>query len=177
VAGIRAKQFMDEGKLVPDEVLINMFREKLQTPECAKGFILDGFPRNVAQAEALDKLLAEIRKDLHVVVDLEVDEKLLMDRLTGRRICSNKTCNQPYHVTNIPPKTADVCDLCGSSLMQRSDDKAELVGPRLKTYAEQTKPLIEYYTRRGILKTVNGDGDEEQIFSDLMKAVHVVPAK
>lgn len=172
-AGIKAKKFMDEGKLVPDEVLINMFRDKLQAPECAKGFLLDGFPRNSAQAEALDKLLGEIKKNLDVVIDLQVDEKLLMDRLTGRRICSNKACNQPYHLINHPPKTDNVCDLCGTELMHRSDDKAELVAPRLKTYSDETKPLIDYYKKRGTLKAVNGNGSEEQIFADLLKAVQV----
>jgi adenylate kinase len=175
-AGIKAKQYMAEGKLVPDEVLINMFREKLQAPECAPGFILDGFPRNLAQAEALDKLLAELKKDLTVVIDLDVDEKLLMDRLTGRRICSNKTCNQPYHLVNIPPKKDNVCDICGGELYQRNDDKAELVAPRLEEYSKQTKPLIDYYSKRGILKRIDGNGDENQIFSNLMQAVRV-PAK
>jgi adenylate kinase len=172
-AGIKAKQYMDEGQLVPDEVLITMFNDKLQSKECANGFILDGFPRNVAQAQALDKLLVELQKQLNVVIDLEVNEALLLERLTGRRSCSNKECNQPYHIKFIPPKVAGVCDLCGSPLTQRADDKAELVAPRLKTYREQTKPLIDYFRSRGILKVVNGDGSEAQIFEELLKAVQV----
>lgn len=176
VAGITAKPYMEAGKLVPDAVLITMFREKLMEPVCAKGFILDGFPRNVAQAEAMDTMLTEIGKQLSVVIDLEVDEKLLMDRLTGRRICSNKTCNQPYHTSFHPPKSDNVCDLCGSPLTQRSDDKAELVAPRLKTYSEETKPLIQYYKSRGVLKVVNGDGAEDAIYAELLRAV-TVPAK
>lgn len=171
VAGIRAKSFMDQGVLVPDEVLIAMFRDKLSAPECAKGFILDGFPRNVPQAEALDKLLDELKKQLNVVIDLEVDEKLLTERITGRRSCPNKACNAVYHVKFKAPKKDDVCDLCGTALVQRSDDKEELVAARLKTYKEQTEPLIAYYSKRGTLKEVNGDGDPNQIFEALLKAI------
>lgn len=173
VAGIRAKSYMDQGVLVPDEVLIAMFREKLQAPECANGFILDGFPRNAAQAQALDSLLSEIKKNLQVVINLEVDEKLLTERITGRRICSNKACNTPFHVKFAPPKEDNKCDACGSPLYQRDDDKEELVSARLKTYREQTEPLIEYYTKRGVLKTVNGDGSQDDIFQELLRAVHV----
>lgn len=175
-AGVRAKQFMDDGKFVPDEVLINMFRDKLQAPECANGFILDGFPRNVAQAEALDKLLAELRKDLQVVIDLEIAPELLTERLIYRRICSNKVCNQPYHLKNHPPKQENTCDICGNALYQRSDDKEELVGKRNQEYAEQTIPLVDYYRKRGILKAINADDSEEKIYSNLVRAVQV-PAK
>lgn len=173
VAGIRAKEYMDKGQLVPDDVLIAMFEDKLSSPECANGFILDGFPRNVAQAEALDALLKRIKKDLDVVINLEVDEAKLKDRITGRRICSNKSCNTPYHVSFSPPKADNKCDKCGSALYQRDDDKEELVAARLKTYREQTEPLIDYYSKRGVLRTVNGDGDQEDIFQELLKAVSV----
>jgi adenylate kinase len=173
VAGIRAQEYMAKGALVPDEVLIAMFEEKLVEPVCANGFILDGFPRNVAQAEALDNLLQRLKKDLDVVINLEVDEAKLKDRITGRRICSNKACNTPYHVTFSPPKADNKCDKCGSPLYQRDDDKEELVAARLKTYREQTEPLIAYYTQRGNLRTVNGDGKQEDIFQDLLKAVSV----
>jgi adenylate kinase len=172
-AGKRAKQFMDEGKLVPDDVLINMFRDKLQKPECGNGFILDGFPRNVPQAEALDKLLGELKKNLNVVINLEVDEHLLTERIVGRRTCSNKACNAVYHLKFKAPKADNVCDLCGSELGQRKDDTAELVGARLKTYHEQTTPLTQYYGSRKILRSVKGDGTEEQIFQELLKAVQV----
>jgi adenylate kinase len=172
-AGTKAKSYMDKGALVPDDVLIAMFKEKLQAPECANGVILDGFPRNLAQAESLDKLLSEIKKPLDVVINLEVDENKLKDRITGRRICSNKTCNTPFHVTFSAPKKENTCDTCGSALYQRDDDKEELVAARLTTYREQTEPLIAYYTKRGVLKTVNGDGNQEDIFQELLKAVHV----
>jgi adenylate kinase len=172
-AGKRAKEFMDKGQLVPDEVLINMFRDKLQQPECATGFILDGFPRNVTQAEALDKLLAELQKNLNVVINLEVDEHLLTERIVGRRTCPNKACNAVYHIKFKAPKADNVCDLCATALTQRSDDTAEVFPARLKTYREQTEPLIDYYGKRKLLRTVNGDGSEEQIFQELLKAVQV----
>lgn len=167
-AGARAKSFMDKGVLVPDEVLIDMFRDKLAAAECKNGFILDGFPRNVAQAEALDKLLAELKKELSVVVDLSVDFGKLKERITGRRLCSNKACNRPYHIKFAPPKKDNSCDLCGSELFQRSDDKEELVDERLKTYTEQTAPLIGYYSKRNLVKTVDGNGEQDEIFGRLM---------
>lgn len=166
-AGAQAKGFMDKGQLVPDDVLIAMFEEKLSAPECKEGFILDGFPRNVAQAEALDKLLAKIKKDLTVVIDLAVDFGKLKERITGRRLCSNKACNAPYHVKFAVPKADNKCDLCGSELYQRSDDKEEVVGERLKTYNEQTAPLIDYYSKRNILKTVDGNGEADDIYNEL----------
>ncbi|MBX9689071.1 MAG: adenylate kinase [Candidatus Obscuribacterales bacterium] len=175
-AGAKAKSFMDQGVLVPDEVLIDMFREKLAQPECKGGFILDGFPRNVAQAEALDKLLAEIKKDLSVVVDLTVDFSKLKERITGRRLCANKACNAPYHLKFAAPKVENKCDLCGSELYQRSDDKEELVEARLKTYSEQTAPLTAYYSKRNILKEVDGNGEADAIYaklSDLFKSLKV----
>jgi adenylate kinase len=175
-AGSRAKQFMDKGELVPDEVLINMFRDKLTEAGCHQGFILDGFPRNVAQAEALDKLLAELNKNLNIVVNLQVSEKLLTDRIVGRRTCANKACNAVYHVKHKAPKAENVCDKCSGPLTQRSDDTEALVAARLKTYHEQTAPLIRYYTARKLLRTLNGDGSEDQIFRDLLKAVLQVPA-
>ena len=166
-AGAKANDYMVKGQLVPDDVLIAMFEEKLSSPECKDGFILDGFPRNVAQAEALDKLLAKIKKDLTVVVDLSVDLGKLKERITGRRLCSNKDCNAPYHVKFAVPKHDNKCDQCGAELYQRSDDKEEVVGPRLKTYSEQTEPLIDYYSKRNLLKTVDGNGNADDIYNEL----------
>lgn len=171
-AGVKAKSFMDKGVLVPDDVLIDMFEEKLSAPECKNGFILDGFPRNVAQAEALDGLLSKIKKELSIVIDLTVDFGALTERITGRRLCSNKACNAPYHVKFAPPKKENACDLCGTELYQRSDDKEELVAERLKTYNEQTAPLTAYYSKRGILKTVDGNGEQDAIFSELMTTIN-----
>lgn len=172
-AGVKAKSFMDQGVLVPDEVLIEMFREKLSAAECKNGFILDGFPRNLAQAEALDKLLADIKKELTVVIDLTVDFGKLKERITGRRLCSNKACNAPYHLKFAAPKKENHCDLCGAELFQRSDDKEELVDARLKTYNEQTAPLIDYYGKRSVLKTVDGNGEQDAIYAELMKTLKV----
>jgi adenylate kinase len=173
-AGVAAKSYMDKGVLVPDQVLIDMFRDKLHAPECQKGFILDGFPRNVAQAKSLDTLLDELGRNLTAVINLQVDDKLLLDRITGRRICSDKGCAAPYHVKFAPPKKDGVCDLCGSPLTQRSDDKAELVDARLKTYNQETAPLIEYYDKRLNLRTVDGEGDQEAIFADLLRTLQVL---
>lgn len=167
-AGTRAKSFMDNGVLVPDEVLIAMFRDKLSSDDCKGGFILDGFPRNLPQAEELDKLLAELKKDLSIVIDLSVDFAKLTERITGRRLCSNKTCNAPYHVKFQPPAQDNKCDLCGSELFQRSDDKEELVGARLKTYNEQTAPLINYYACRKLLRTIDGNGAADDIYVKIM---------
>lgn len=173
VAGITAKEYMDRGELVPDAVLIRMFREKLQSSECANGVILDGFPRNIAQAKALDELLTEIKKELSLVINLEVDENLLTERIVGRRSCSNKGCNAPYHVKFSPPKEEGKCDLCSSALTQRSDDTEALVTSRLKTYNQETAPLTAYYTERGVLKGIDGNGRQEDIFAELLKAVQV----
>lgn len=170
-AGVKAKSFMDQGVLVPDDVLIAMFRDKLSSSDCAKGFLLDGFPRNLAQAEALDAMLKEIKKDLLCVVDLKVDPSLLTERITGRRVCTNKACLTPFHIKFQPPAKEGHCDTCGSTLMTRDDDKEELVAKRLTTYNEQTAPLIEYYGKRSILKTINGDGEPEAIFTELLAAL------
>ncbi len=173
-AGQSAKSYMDKGVLVPDQILIDMFRDKLHTPECQKGFILDGFPRNVAQAKSLDELLDELGRNLTAVINLQVDDKFLMERITGRRICSEKSCAAPYHVKFAPPKKDGHCDLCGSPLTQRSDDKAELVEARLKTYNQETAPLIEYYDKRLLLRTVDGEGDQDAIFADLLRTLQVL---
>lgn len=163
-AGVAAKGLMDKGQLVTDGILIDMFRERLSGPSCANGFILDGFPRNIAQAKALDSLLEELSAQLNCVINLEVDDSLLSDRITGRRTCGNKSCAQVFHVKFAPPKKEGICDDCGAELTQRSDDKEDLVAARLKTYHEQTAPLIEYYGGKGNLQTVSGEGEPDQIF-------------
>jgi adenylate kinase len=171
-AGIQAKSYMDAGKLVPDPVLIAMFRENLTNPDVAKGFILDGFPRNVAQAESLDELLNELHASLDSVLNLIIEDKFLTERITGRRSC--KKCGAVYHIKFAPPKTPDICDVCGSPLVQRSDDREELVKKRLETYREQTEPLIEYYDLRHILKTIVAEGEPDQVFSLILQALKVV---
>jgi adenylate kinase len=172
-AGVEAKSFMDKGLLVPDEVLIKMFREFLSKKEMDKGFILDGFPRNLAQAESLSTLLTELSKKLTVVINLETSEDLLVDRITGRRVCPNKECNAVYHIKYFAPQKEGVCDKCQTELSHRSDDKPEVVKQRLQTYAEQTEPLIQYYGNQGLVKNVNGEGEAEQIFENLIKELKV----
>ncbi len=171
-AGVAAKGFMDKGQLVTDAILIDMFRERLSGPSCANGFILDGFPRNIAQAKALDLLLEELKAQLNCVINLEVDDSLLSDRITGRRTCGNKGCAQVFHVKFAPPKKEGICDDCGAELTQRSDDKEDLVAARLKTYREQTEPLIEYYGGKGNLQTVGGEGDPDEIFEAIMTTLN-----
>lgn len=170
-AGQLAKGFMDKGQLVPDEVLIKMFEEKLSSPECSKGFILDGFPRNIAQARSLDALLEKLRAQLNVVINLQIDDHLLTERIVGRRVCSNKSCNSVYHVTFSPSKQEGRCDLCGSDLYQRSDDKEELVKERLHTYHNLTEPLIDFYDAKLLLRTINAQGQAETIFADILKTL------
>lgn len=172
-AGAKAKQYMGTGKLVPDDVLIDMFRDKLSSKSCENGVILDGFPRNLAQAKALDALLIELGKKLTVVIDIAVDDVLLTERITGRRSCSNKECATPFHVKFAPPKKAGICDECGSPLVMRDDDRADLVNTRLATYKEQTKPLSDYYAKSGVLKTVDGNGEQAAIFEAILSAVKV----
>jgi adenylate kinase len=172
-AGKSAKSYMDDGKLVPDPVLIDMFKEELSKPGAFKGFILDGFPRNISQAKSLDAMLVELMAELDTVLDLEIDNELLKERITGRRTCPNKTCGAVYHVKFAPPKKDNVCDLCGTTLIQRSDDNAELVAKRLETYHEQTAPLIEYYTEKGILKTVDAEGKPNEVFAHILESAEL----
>jgi adenylate kinase len=172
-AGVAAKEYMDKGQLVPDKVLIDLFREKLSQPEAANGFILDGFPRNLAQAESLDGLLQELKANLDVVIDIQIADSLLEERITGRRVCPNKACNAVYHVKFSPAKVDGVCDHCGTELVHRSDDKAELVKQRLSVYHELTAPLIHFYGGKGLIKSVDGQGEQDSIFAAILKALKV----
>lgn len=172
-AGVSAKEFMDKGVLVPDEVLIKMFGEKLSSPDCKGGYILDGFPRNLAQAKSLDELLTSLNSNLSTVINLEVDDSLLTERICGRWTCTNKACAAVYHVKFAPPKAEGKCDVCGSDLSQRADDKEELVKARLNTYREQTEPLIDYYTQKKILVTIQGEGDQDVIFNNILQSLKV----
>jgi adenylate kinase len=152
--GIKAKAFMDSGGLVPDAVVVGIVQERLQKADCATGFILDGFPRTVPQADALRETLAQLGKDLDAVISLEVDTEALVERLTGRRTC--KGCGRGYHVRFDPPTKADSCDSCGGELVQRDDDREETIRHRLSVYHEQTSPLADYYQAQGLLIGVDG---------------------
>jgi len=165
--GKKAQEYMDKGQLVPDEIILGMVKERLSQPDCAKGFILDGFPRTVAQAEALDKILSEMGKKLDFALALVVPDELLVERLTGRRTC--KGCGMMYHIKYKPPKVEGKCDVCGGELYQRPDDNEETVRNRLKVYHESTAPLIDYYKKQGILKEIDGSKSIEEITAQLLQ--------
>ncbi len=167
--GIKAKEYMDAGKLVPDEVTIGIVKERLQQSDCESGFLLDGFPRTVPQAEALDAILNELGMALDTVLDIVVPREQLMDRLTGRRIC--RQCGATYHVIFNPSQDADKCHKCGGELYQRSDDNAETVGKRLDVYAEQTKPLQEFYRAKGILQEIDGAKPMNEVLTQIGHAL------
>ncbi len=152
--GRKAKEFMDAGGLVPDDVVVGIVRDRLQEADCDQGFILDGFPRTVAQADALQTSLQEMGKELDRVISLAVDAEALVERLTGRRTC--KQCGRGYHVKFDPPGEAGICDVCGGALFQRDDDQEETIRKRLQVYAEQTAPLISYYRQAGVLMELDG---------------------
>jgi len=159
--GTRVKSYVEKGMLVPDELTTKMVLERLSAPDCELGAILDGFPRTLAQAEALDKALAQQAKATDKVIYIKVSEEELLRRLSGRWICRN--CQSPYHTVNSPPKVWGKCDKCGGELYQRPDDTVEAVKKRLQVYFAQTTPLIDYYTAAGKLIEVNGKGDVEEV--------------
>lgn len=163
--GLKAKEYMDRGELVPDEVVIGIVKERLSAPDCASGCILDGFPRTVAQAEALDRVLAEMGKQLDYVINIKVSEEEIIRRLTGRRTC--KRCGAIYHMVYNPPARDGVCDKCGGELYQRDDDTEETVRNRLKVYEEKTAPLIDYYSRTGKLVDVDGEKPVEEVTAQI----------
>jgi adenylate kinase len=167
--GRKAKEYMDAGKLVPDEVVIGIIKDRLAQPDCTKGFILDGFPRTVPQAEALDKVLAGLGNKIDHVVSIDVDEEALVIRLTGRRTC--KSCGQMFHVKFTPSKKEGVCDKCGGELYQRDDDNETTVRNRLKTYNEATAPLIGYYTKQALVRSIAGVGSIDDIFTKIVSIV------
>jgi adenylate kinase len=161
VMGVKAKQFMDGGSLVPDEVVVGIVEERLQKPDCEKGFILDGFPRTIPQADALKQTLKNLGKDIDYVISIAVNNDELLSRITGRRTCTK--CGKGYHVTFDPPKVAGVCDVCGADLYQRDDDREDTIRRRLQVYDQQTEPLITYYGNESLLRTVIGTGSIEDI--------------
>ncbi|MBO9597618.1 MAG: adenylate kinase [Cohnella sp.] len=159
--GVEAKKFVDQGLLVPDEITIGIVRDRLAHDDCKRGFLLDGFPRTISQAEALDEILSASGRGIDHVINLTVDRGLLLARLTGRRIC--KSCGSTYHVLFNQPKAEGVCDKCGGSLYQRSDDTEEKVGTRLDEYANKTAPLLAFYSEQGKLREVDGEQEIEAV--------------
>lgn len=174
--GRKAKAAMDAGKLVDDATVLGMIRERLAQPDAQKGFILDGFPRNIAQAEALEVLLKELGRPLQAVVLLNLDLAILFKRLTGRRICEG--CGRVFNIYTFPPGTAPHCDKCGDKarLIQRPDDKEEVIGKRLEVFEAQTKPLIKHYEQRGLLRVVDADAEVRTVFKSIQSAVAEPPA-
>ncbi|GAA0304368.1 adenylate kinase [Gracilibacillus halotolerans] len=165
--GQKAKSFMDEGALVPDEVTIGIVRERLSKEDCNNGFLLDGFPRTLAQAEALDSLLTSMGRKIDYVLHIDVDQNVLVERLSGRRICPK--CGTAYHVLFNPPQEEGICDKDGEALIQREDDKAETVKKRLEVNVEQTQPMLDFYGQKGDLVTINGEQDIQNVFEDINK--------
>ncbi len=164
--GLKAKEYMDAGSLVPDEVTIGIVADRLAQADCSNGFLLDGFPRTAAQADALAKILSDLNMGLDGVINIEVDDAILLERLTGRRVC--KQCAGTFHTVFNPPRDLGVCDKCGGELYQRSDDTLETAQNRLKVYNDQTEPLIAYYSDQGLLKRIQGEQDIEQVFRDIL---------
>jgi adenylate kinase len=167
--GVKAKAAMEAGQLVSDEIVLGIIRERLGQSDAARGFILDGFPRNRAQAEALEPLLEELGQPLDAAVLMDVELEILMKRLTGRRTCSG--CGRVFNVYFLPPGNEGVCDGCGAELVQRSDDKEETIGRRLEVYQSETQPLVHYYDSLGKLKVVDAQGDVEEIYRRLVGTV------
>ena len=167
--GLKAKSYMDQGQLVPDEVTVGIVKERLAEADCKDGFLLDGFPRTVQQADALDGILEELGMALDRVINIEVDKSFLVDRLTGRRVC--RTCGATFHVTNKAPKVEGVCDKCGGELYQRNDDTVETVSNRLDVYAAQTAPLIDYYQSKGVMSSIDGSKSMEDVLAAIRIAL------
>ena len=167
--GVKAKEYVDKGQLVPDEITIAMVEDRLSQEDVREGFLLDGFPRSTSQAEALDDIMMELGSKIDKVINIEVDKNILVDRVVGRRIC--KECGATYHVRSNPPKQAGICDKCGGELYQRADDTEETVGKRISIYEEETLPLVEYYTEKGNLFTVDGTLGIDTVFGKIQKAL------
>jgi adenylate kinase len=167
--GLKAKGYMEAGQLVPDEVTIGIVRERLAQPDCQKGFLLDGFPRTVAQAEALKEMLLNLNKVLDAVINIEVDRSSLLIRMGGRLVC--RKCGITYHAEYGPPKVNGICDHCKGEVYQRSDDLGPTVEKRLRVYEEQTAPLIDYYQKQGLLKDIYGEHEVEKVYQDILNSL------
>lgn len=165
--GKKAKTFMDAGKLVPDELTIDLLMDRISRPDCANGYVLDGFPRTIPQAESLEAALEKRGEKIDYAINVEVPDENIIHRMSGRRACLN--CGATYHVVYIPTRVEGICDRCGSELVLRDDDKPETVKKRLDVYHEQTQPLIEFYSQRGVLVNVDGTRDMEVVFADIVE--------
>lgn len=165
--GQKAKTYMDQGLLVPDELVVDLVVDRVNQEDCTKGYVLDGFPRTIPQAEALDKALAGLGQKMDYAINVEVPDENIIRRMSGRRACVD--CGATYHLEYAPTKAEGICDICGGTLILRDDDKPETVEKRLGVYHEQTQPLIEYYTNAGILREVDGTIDIDDVFAEIVK--------
>jgi adenylate kinase len=170
--GLAAMEYIDQGLLVPDDLTLEIVNDRLAQGDCAEGFMLDGFPRTVTQATALDEELVTKGISLDKVINIEVRNELLVERITGRRICKN--CGENYHISFNPPKIEDKCDVCGGELLHRADDQEETVKKRLEVYTNQTKPLIDHYKTKDINHTIDGEQSIEKVFDDIKKILQGV---
>jgi len=164
--GKEAKSYMDRGELVPDEVTVGIVKERISEDDAKKGFLLDGFPRTIEQAEALNSIMSELDREIDAVINIEVPVEELMNRLTGRRICEK--CGTTYHLVFNPPKVDGICDIDGGKLYQREDDNPETVSNRLSVNVKQSKPILEYYNEKGVLKNIDGSKDIEEVTNDVI---------
>ena len=167
--GQKAQEYMNKGELVPDQLVVDIALDRLGKDDCKNGFLLDGFPRTVFQADALDKFLKDKGKGIDLVINIEVEDKMLIERLDARRVCP--TCAATYNVIGMPPKKEGICDKCNDTLIQRKDDKKETVGNRIKIYHEQTSPLIDYYKEKGLIKDFDGMIGADALFDEIVKAI------
>ena len=168
--GKKAKEFMDKGQLVPDELTVEILLDRVANDDCKNGYVLDGFPRTIPQADVLDAELTKLGDKVDFAVNVDVPDENIVRRMSGRRACLK--CGATYHIEHIPPKKEGICDKCGSELVQREDDKPETVQNRLSVYHEQTQPLIDYYDKKNILKTVDGTKDMQEVFNEIVKILN-----
>ena len=164
--GMEAKSYMDKGELVPDELTVKILLDRVAKDDCKNGYVLDGFPRTIPQAEVLDKAVTELNDKIDYAINVDVPDENIIRRMSGRRACVK--CGATYHIVNVPPKKEGICDACGEALIVRDDDKEETVKNRLNTYHQQTQPLIDFYNKKGILKEVDGTKDMKEVFSDIV---------
>lgn len=167
--GKQIEEYLNKGLLVPDELVVSIVKDRISKEDCKNGFLLDGFPRTVAQAEALDEELKNMSLTIDKVINIQADKDLLIERIIGRRIC--RDCGATYHIKFSPTKKEGICDKCGGELYQREDDKLETVEKRIEVYTEQTKPLIDYYAKKGLLLNVDGTKDKKEVFDDIVKSL------
>lgn len=164
-----AKGILNRGELVPDEITINLVNEKFDNKEYQSGFLLDGFPRTLFQAQALDQLLDNREWKIDLILNLVAEDSVLIERISGRRLC--KKCGEPYHIINKKPQIMNICDICGGELFQRPDDNSKTISHRLEVYRKQTQPLIDFYNQRGLIRNINGAGTIEETFAEVEKAL------